>query len=103
MIRATGADTPSYETDNPCTLQVTPNQTELEVISSLDQCSPVNNPSTASEECREWDGEDAPQTSCNKVITNPIIQSSQRGELTEDMLAASVLLEKLMSSEPQVG
>lgn len=33
----------------------------------------------------------------------PEILSSQRGELTEDMLPVSVLLEKLMSSEPQVG
>lgn len=46
-IRATGANTITYETDKPCTLQVTPNQIELEVISSLDQCSPVKNPSTA--------------------------------------------------------
>lgn len=69
-IRATGANTITYETDKPCTLQVTPNQIELEVISSLDQCSPVKNPSTASQELRECDGEDASQTSWNNLIMN---------------------------------
>lgn len=51
-IGTTRANTASYETDDPCTLKVTADQRQPWVISRLDQCRPVNNPSTASKEFR---------------------------------------------------